>query len=142
MNPADYPLLIDDILDPKQYGKLKPPYKLIVDSFLKNGKLMMYSAYRARNPHQATYFFILEGRPDIPVYSTLGSDDGKGKLVADTKARLSLLANKATSGDKVSQKKWETAKTNYETNKKRASGGDPKAKAIVEILEATELFVK
>jgi hypothetical protein len=37
---------------------------------MKQGQVMKYSSY---NPKLATYFLIIEGRPDLPVYSTLGS---------------------------------------------------------------------
>jgi hypothetical protein len=124
-----YPIMLDESL-----RRDIAPGKKVQESLILEKRI----AFTSSGPR-----LIINPQNDGPnLIVTMGSDDGKGKLVADTKARLSLLANKATSGDKVSQKKWETAKTNYETNKKRASGGDPKAKAIVEILEATGLFVK
>ena len=76
------------------------------------------------------------------VHGDVGADASRDKLINDTKTRLSALVNKATSGDKDSQKKWEIAKTNYAKNKKLAAGGDAKAKAVVDILEATKLFSK
>jgi hypothetical protein len=100
-------------------------------------------ACATRNPFQNyREGVIAKGRMvagPVPV-SSAGSDSSRDKLVADTKSRLTALVNKATAGDKVSQKKWDIAQANYAKNKKKASSGDAKAKVIVEVLEATGLF--
>jgi hypothetical protein len=98
-----------------------------------------------RNPFQNYREGVMARRrlTTVPVpASSAGSDDGQSKLIADTKARLAPIAEKAKAGDKDAQKKWGVAQANYTKNKKKASSGDTKAKVIVEILEATGLFAK
>lgn len=58
------PLLVTE----NEYRRLLKPYREIVDHFLKQGKLLFYSK---ANPSLATYFLIIEGRPDQPQYSEI-----------------------------------------------------------------------
>jgi len=65
------PLLVTD----DEYRRLLPPYKKIVDnwmSIMTNLKKPLLTLYSKRNPNTATYFLILEPRPDHPRYSIPG----------------------------------------------------------------------
>jgi hypothetical protein len=62
------------------------------------------------------------------------------KLVDLTKRRLGDIKAAADKGDADAKKKWATSNTNYTNKKALAVKGDPKATAIVAVLEATGLF--
>ena len=62
------------------------------------------------------------------------------KLVDLTKRRLGDIKAAADKGDAEAKKKWVTSNTNYTNKKALAAKGDPKAQAIVAVLEATGLF--
>jgi colicin import membrane protein len=62
------------------------------------------------------------------------------KLVELTKRRLGDIKAAADKGDADAKKKWATSNTNYTNKKALAAKGDPKATAIVAVLEATGLF--
>jgi hypothetical protein len=62
------PLLVTD----DEYKRLLPPYKKIVDKWMSMTNLdkkPLLTLYSKRNPNTATYFLILEPRPDHPRYS-------------------------------------------------------------------------
>jgi hypothetical protein len=74
--------------------------------------------------------------------STDASGDDRQKLVADTKARLEKIKSNAARGDKIAKQKWWNVTSNLMSYRDSAQKGDPKAKDMVAVLEATGLFDK
>ena len=73
-------------------------------------------------------------------YMVHGDSSPDPKLVDITKRRLGDIKAAADKGDADAKKMWATSNTNYTNKKALAAKGDPKATAIVAVLEATGLF--
>ena len=73
-------------------------------------------------------------------YMVHGDSSPDPKLVDITKRRLGDIKAAADKGDADAKEKWATSNTNYTNKKALAAKGDPKATAIVAVLEATGLF--
>lgn len=90
-------------------------------------------------PNLTEAFQDIKGKyVDTSKFNVLDPPDPK--LVDLTKRRLGDIKTAADKGDADAKKKWATSNTNYTNKKALAAKGDPKATAIVAVLEATGLF--
>jgi hypothetical protein len=96
----------------------------------KSNKKDLEAMYRVHAPKDPEEKYMVHGDDKSP----------DPKLVDLTKRRLGDIKAAADKGDEGAKKKWATSNTNYTNKKALAAKGDPKATAIVAVLEATGLF--
>ena len=134
-----------------QKNEWKRPLPLVIDTAI-------YTHHVAANPQLSNVYATLIKEGLLAVSSTgprmgrapgathgtvLIQGDDKSpdpKLVDLTKRRLGDIKAAADKGDAGAKMKWSVSNTNYTNKKALAAKGDPKATAIVAVLEATGLF--
>ena len=134
-----------------QKNEWKRPLPLVIDTAI-------YTQHVAANPQLSNVYATLIKEGLLAVSSTgprmgrapgathgtvLIQGDDKSpdpKLVDLTKRRLGDIKAAADKGDAGAKMKWSVSNTNYTNKKALAAKGDPKATAIVAVLEATGLF--